>query len=388
MSIVNGLFTKPLNADEVASYFGVATNDPTVFLRPDLYHTSDFINKWSIHKPYDRQSMEELSDESIQSAKAAQGIYYGLKAATHTWGVEIHDATWEYVDRPSGDITVSPFRGSDLWGYDDNARPTLYGEIVTPYPGRVIYTFQTPFTFKLIWNFLNNTTGVDVFKCGSFTGTDVSGWYLCVMIDSYAAIMLDNTGNRVPVSKADSGYDTYSCPELPDSLKVIESSRKVSFFLADIGGTANNELSAMLQGEWVKLESIKGDIEAITIPEAVGYSLKWDESAYNYGKMDLFVEYSSADNGIAVEVSFREKPAEDLYYALQFTLPGYTDKFQTVLFGGTGKGDFTVIYTANDLALKWSEGDKFTYVAELYGYQGQVITSQPLATATGEITIS
>ena len=82
------------------------------------------------------------------------------------------------------------------------------------------------------------------------------------------------------------------------------------------------------------------------------------------------------------------KDAEDLYYALQFTLPGYTDKFQTVLFGGTGKGDFPVIYTANDLALKWSEGDKFTYVAELYGYQGQVITSQPLATATGEITIS
>ena len=235
---------------------------------------------------------------------------------------------------------------------------------------------------------MNNTTGVDVFKCGSFTGTDVSGWYLCVMIDSYAAIMLDNTGKRVPVSKADSGYDTYSCPELADSLKVIENSRKVSFFLADIGGSANSELSAMLQGEWVKLESIKGDIEAITIPEAVGYSLKWDESAYNYGKMDLFVEYSSADNGIAVEVSFREKPAEDLYYALQFTLPGYTDKFQTVLFGGTGKGDFTVIYTANDLALKWSEGDKFTYVAELYGYQGQVITSQPLATATGEITIS
>lgn len=374
MAINNNVFTPPLNFDEVAAYFGIATTDAST-----LWVAVNW-NKWAKNKPYLRLKFSPLTEDEKKSNSINEEVFYGLQAAPANLALDdtMHTATWEYVEKPTATQTY-PHRSTDIDNYDHNAVPTLYG-VTNIESNPVIYSQAMPFTLELNIN-PNNTTGVDILGYRSALNGSMSSWYLCVLIDNYASAMLEYSSGAVAPIGSVSG--NYKCRALPSQLKT-PATNKVTFFLANLDGTSLQEIKDM-KTTWVALtQGQRADFAPITIPMAAGLNVEFKDTAINYGTPTIDdVSYDKRETSVIVEISFREKPPQNNYYRLFVTVD--TSTVVVDLYGGTGKYDFAPTISKTEFGIK--EGT-FAYTAELYGYNNNVLTAAPLSTLSGTITIS
>ena len=382
MSNSNGLITAPVTMSDINKVLGISTRKLDVACR----HNN--INKWSIVKPIAAATNgERLTHDLFRGsfAENSAGVYWGLYASCGYRWDDIHLADWSYIKRPTGIIGVAPCRGLDFDGYDHYARPCLYGKIITPFAGKIIYTHTTPFELRLTWNYYNNGTGVDPLSC-YYEGTEPDRWYLCVAIDGMMAVMRDANNNLLELFPLTQGEQTYKCPTLPASLRIYNDNRRISFFIAALANSRLEEMDRLLDGEWVPFPvGYRADIQAITIPEAVGYSYEFTVSAVDYGTPSIdSVRYDSTQAAVIVRIGFEPKPPQDTYYRMYFYMQDTGDRGLTFdLYGGTGKG-ITVTIPKSQLGVR--EGT-FAYSIVLYGYANNVQTDNALTADVGEITI-
>lgn len=372
----NGKISAPVTTEDIQLVLGITE------ARQSRLCLSEAINKYSTIKPiaYPTQG-GACPDFRGTSKDMNEGYFYGLHAGGSDWGIQIHSVDWAYK-RPSGGIGISPFRRLDFNGYNHNAQPTLKGRLIQPF-AKVDYNSATPFSCEVTFNTITNNDGVDVCSC---TQEKDATYYLCVVIDNYVAIMRDDTGRISTLPSVEFGTRIFLCPQLPSALRNI-STRQVTFFIADIEASGLAEFSQLLSGNWIAFtDGTRGDISYITIPEAVGYSVQFGGSAVDYGTLSLEVTYSAKKTAFTVDIEWITRPSQDRQYVLQFSLEGVPNILQFPFDGGTGKGHSEVI-TENELGIRLLEGETYKYLAEIYGYEGQVITPQPLVSQTGTITI-
>ena len=378
MSNNNGKITAPVTTRDLQIVLG------TTEARQSRLCLSEAVNKYSIKKPIVYPTKGgKCPNFKGYAQDNDNGVYYGLRVAGNNWGMQIHAANWEYI-RPTGELGVAPFRRLDFDGYNHLAQPSMVGCIVSP-TANINYNDTIPFTCNVTFNTLTNNDGVDVRTC---TNDKEAIFYLCVAIDDSVAIMRDDNGNVAPLPAYEWATYTFRCPALPSWLKNT-SSRQISVFIANLADAGTKDLEQLLGGEWVIFEDAKAGVQYITIPEAVGYVANFaggNVPVVDYGMMSLNVTYSAKKTAFNVDINWSVKPSEDRRYMLQFSLVGVSDIIQREIVGGTGKGE-SVLFTQTQLGVRLTEGEKYTYKAELYGYEGQVLTAQPLVSQTGTITI-
>ena len=374
----NGKITAPVTARDIQLVLGT---DET---RQSRLCLSEAVNKYSIKKPIVYPTKGgKCPNFKGYAQDNDNGIYYGLRVAGNNWGMQIHAANWEYV-RPTGELGIAPFRRLDFDGYNHLAQPSMVGSIVSP-TANINYNDTIPFTCNITFNTLTNNDGVDVRAC---TNDTEAIFYVCVAIDNSIAIMRDDNGNVAPLPAYEWATYTFRCPALPSWLKNT-SSRQISVFIANLADAGTKDLEQLLDGEWVVFDEAKAGVQYITIPEAVGYVANFaggGAPAVDYGMLILEVTYSAKKTAFNVDIEWTTKPSADRDYILRFSLVGLSDTIQFPFNGGTGKGTSEVI-TEADLGVRFIEGETYTYKAEIYGYEGQVITPQPLVSQTGTITI-
>lgn len=383
MSYDNGKITAPVTTRDVQKALGTTEN------RQSALSTHENINKYSIIKPIAYPTNGERCPNFKGSlADNVAGYYYGLKVGDGmSWGTGIHSADWEYVSKPTGEIGVAPYRRLDFDGYDQNARPTMMGQLLTIVPNKVVYTHQTPFEFNLEWNAFDNTTGIDIRECYQGS-TPFSSLYFCVAVGSYHAVMLDENGFLAPIGEPNAAGVRFKCPEFPDQLKTAIDSIAITFFVADLTNSAQQEMRDMINGEWVKFDDGHiGDTQAITIPEAVNLQVELTSSAIDYGVVRfLDVQFNTTKRIILAELEFTTKPDTDRNYMFYFDIPEY-DRLAISLYGGTNKGDFTVEINPTDMGIKIGLEESYTYSASIYGYDAGIMTDNPLAQMSGTLVI-
>lgn len=381
--------TAPVTTRDIQLVLGTAET------RQSALCTNKTINKWSKIKPIPYPTNgERCPNFKGTFSQNSSGVFYGLKAGTgyNLNGVDIHNANWEYI-KPHGGIGIAPFRRLDFDGYNHKARPTLYGYIVTQEAGKVIYSRTNPFDFYLVWNYTNNTDGVDVATCFPSASDNMANWYLCVMIGDTATALLNDTGLRQPIGNYTSRDALYRCPALPDSLKAVAAERQVTFFLADINSSAIPEVKGMLTG-WSKfIDETTLDVSIITVPEAVDYRLEWADTAIDYGKLTRFtVGYNSSTSLFTIEAEWSVKPSQDRKYIGYFQLTNSagekSDKVSGTYTGGSGsKDDFFMRISKSALGIRIDSGT-YTYAIEVYGYNNNVESQEAVGTAIGTISIT
>lgn len=383
MAIVNGLFTPPLNFDEVAAYFGVATTDAGT-----LWVTANW-NKWAKNKPYLRLKFAPLTEEEKKSNSIDEEVFYGLQAAPANLALDdtMHTATWEYVEKPTATQTY-PHRSTDIDNYDHNAVPTIYG-VTNIESNPVIYSQAMPFTLELNIN-PNNTTGVDILGYRSALNGSMSSWYLCVLIGNYASAMLEYSSGAVAPIGSVSG--NYKCRALPSQLKT-PATNKVTFFLANLDGTSLQEIKDM-KTTWVALtQGQRADFAPITIPMAAGLNVEFKDTAIDYGKLTNFtVRYSSSTSLFTIEAEWAVKPSQDRKYIGYFQITNSagekSDKVYGTFTGGSEKkDDFFMRIDKSALGIRIDSGT-YTYTVEVYGYNNNVESQEAVGTATGTISIT
>lgn len=361
------------------------------------------INKMSKKKPLDRNVLHELTDEQfkngVSGASGTNGIYWGLRIATSAknW-TTIHNATWEYVEKPTGGIDSSPYRLLDFVGYDKNAKPTLTADCdLTQSNAEIVYSNKKPFGCLLKPNISGNTTGVDPLDA---LGISSSKAYLCVAIDNYAAAMLNGRANDTitPISTTGGASQIeYTCPELPSGLKAAASSRKVSLFIADISG-----ISTMLNGGWLSFSSTAQSVKAATLPDVAGMTVKFSQiSSLGFGDWEFT---SMATSGTQFSASAKCNTAPT--YVSNPTTYGYE---VTAIFNNSNgtKKTFTRTLTSSSVntslmntVLTWASSEfgftpsanaSIKYTLSLYGVSytagGSTLERrQSLATVSGTFT--
>lgn len=373
----NGKITAPITTKDLQIVLG------TTEARQSRLCVSEAINKYSAVKPIPYPTLGGRCPNFRGSATDNnKGYFYGLHAGGSNWGLQIHTANWEYI-RPTGELGVSPFRRLDFNGYNHNATPSMVGRIVIT-SASVDYNSTIPFTCEVTFNTLTNNDGVNVRNCSGGANATI---YLCVAVDDSVAVMRDDSGAINPLPAYEWGIYTFRCPQLPSWLKSA-TSRQISVFLANVTDNSGKDIEQLINGEWVQFDDTRVEAQYITIPEAVGYVAQFGGSSVvvDYGTMTLEVTYSSKKKAFNVEIEWSVKPSEDRRYMLQFSLVGVSDVAQFVITGGTGKGESEVI-DETDLGVRLIEGETYTYLAQLYGYEGNILTSQPLVSQTGVITI-
>ena len=372
----NGKISAPVTTEDIQLVLGISE------VRQSRLCVSEAINKYSTIKPivYPTQG-DSCPDFRGTSKDMNDGYFYGLHAGGSEWGIQIHSVDWAYK-RPSGGIGISPFRRLDFNGYNHNAQPTLRGRIIQPF-AKVDYNSTTPFSCEVTFNTITNNDGVDVCSC---TQEKEPIFYLCVAVDNYVAIMRDDTGSISTLPSVEFVTRTFLCPQLPSALRNI-STRQVTFFIADIEASGLAEFSQLLSGNWVAFtDGTRGDISYITLPDAVAYSVDFGGSAVDYGTLTFEITYASKKDAFDIYIDWVTRPSVDRRYVLQFKLNGFTDVLQKQFSGGTGK-EVSILISREELGIRWSEGEIYTYTAEIYGYEGNVITPEPLLSVVDLITI-
>jgi hypothetical protein len=344
MAVLKTPVTEPSMIQSALNLSGY--KDYAVIMRPDIYgpKSDKIINKWARHKPVDRNVLHRIDDENKRANKASSGIYWGLQVGAADWS-KIHSATWDYVDKPNGDINVSPFRPWDFvsfdgtTGYDPNAEPTLKGICGQLTNGECYYQSGSPFEVQLDWDNENSTTGVDVFQCHNQTSgnVDLRDWYLCIAIDGYARAMINYDAGKVvsPITNGTKRYERFTCPILPTSNPNFQQtgSHKVSFFLADLD--SDNAKASAVKTTWTSVTGLSMGSYAISVPEIVGYTI--DFILGHYGKWS---NGSMAQFGSNINVRFvcTEAPTEVTTYEIDFsmgTTGGSKSKSFTLSAGST-----------------------------------------------------
>lgn len=134
---------------EIAGLLAVAPRSDGMYRLADICQAGS-INMWSAHKPIEYPKNAALTDAEFRgtTAQNQQNIYYGIKVdadvssnLTSESVSEIHDATFEYVAKPTGVIDVAPNRIRDFDGYnhytdaalgaswpDGTSKPSLLGD--------------------------------------------------------------------------------------------------------------------------------------------------------------------------------------------------------------------------------------------------------------------
>lgn len=334
MAVLKTPVTEPSmiqNALGLAGY----TNYGTLMTHPN-------INKWARHKPVKRAALHRIEDENKRAGRADEGIYWGLLAGANDWS-EIHSSTWNYVDKPTGGINSFPYRPWDFvsydgtTGYDHSAKPTLKGICGQLTNGECYYQSGSPFEVQLEWNDVNNTTGVDIFRCVNDLNTDLRNWYLCIAIDGYARAMINyDAGEAVrPIYYSGTKCERFTCPILPKSNPNFQQtgSHKVSFFLADLD--SDNAKASAVKTTWTSVTGLSMGSYAISVPEIVGYTI--DFILGHYGKWS---NGSMAQVGSNINVGFvcTEAPTEATTYIIDFsmgTTGGSKSKSFTLSAGST-----------------------------------------------------
>lgn len=334
MAVLKTPVTEPSMIQNALGLTGY-TNYGTLMTHPN-------INKWARHKPVDRNVLHRIDDENKRANKATSGIYWGLQVGAADWS-KIHSSTWDYVDKPKGGIDVSPYRPWDFvsydgtTGYDPGAEPTLKGVCGQLDNGECYYQSGSPFEVQLEWNDVNNTTGVDIFRCVNDLNTDLRNWYLCIAIDGYARAMINyDAGEAVrPIYYNGVKCERFTCPALPTSSPNFQQtgSHKVSFFLADLD--SDNAKASAVKTTWTSVTGLSMGCYAISVPEIVGYTV--DFILGHYGKWS---NGSMAQIGSNINVGFvcTEAPTEATTYIIDFsmgTTGGSKSKSFTLSAGST-----------------------------------------------------
>lgn len=360
MTLVNGKISKPVSLQDIATCIGSGSLDlGTLCISPN-------IQKWAKNKPVDRNIKEELSDAARRKdpRDTKPTIFWGLEVGAVDWS-DIHSATWNYVDRPLGDINVSPYRILDFAGYDHYAKPTLTGVSDQLANGVAYYNAASPFTALLEWNDSNNTTGVDIFQCAYDATTNLRNWYLCIAIDGYARAMISGRAGNIVAPVYYNGIQgrEFSCPALPSSLQV-QYTRTVSFFLADLDN-ANYDIKT----QWRDVTGLAMGKPGISIPNMAGYAVRFSLVALTYG---TWVGQSIAQTLSGVNVSFKctEAPSETTTYqvVLKFGNAGQRTKTFTQQAGTTLSQ--MVQFATSELPISPTNGTTYTCTATLNAISG------------------
>ncbi len=402
MPFENGMIitpvTEPSDIQQALDLSGI-TNYGTL-IRPDLFGFKDF-NKMSKHKPLDRNVMHTLTEEQFRSGvngeSGTNGIFWGLRMSTsaYDWS-SIHEADWEYVEKPTGGIGSSPYRPYDVVGYDKNAEPTISGTSdLQLSDAEIIYTAEIPFSVALSLNLDGNETGVDPFDA---LGIDTSDAWLCVAIDDYAAAMINGRAGDI-VAPLSQGAQEFDCPPLPDDLQAEATSRQVTLFIANL----NNATALKTKGKWVYINGVSMGTKAASIPDLIALPVKFsEEPSLGYGTWTLSV-VSASGTTFNVSTINTVKPTylrgTTIYY---YEIIG---EFNNV--AGTKK-EFTIVMTSADTTvfnqvLSYDptsdfgvsnpvNGTEFNYTITLKGVKvtydssSEILREQQLATLTGTFT--
>jgi hypothetical protein len=252
------------------AFFNVGVQSDGVFHAEDVM-LAQSINKYSICKPINYPKIGRLTDAERRGylADINAGVIYGLKIGVPNNALYyIHEANWDYVGRPKGDIDVSPFRSADFWGYDTEAKPTLLGGGIND-GDTVVYNVENPLLgVNVNWYDEGNTTGINmsevIFGDGAIDWTSV---YPYIIIDNYIT-MMTNGGVIMPLYNGGK-VTSFQCPTLPAVLQTA-ATRTVSIAL---GG-----YDASVAGTWVELAPstvLGGGGKFCSLPNAVAKRIQF-----------------------------------------------------------------------------------------------------------------
>lgn len=343
--------------------------------------------KWSKIKPVSRAANGPLQADNIKSSRVTEGYVWGLKCAATDYS-KLHECTWAYTDKPTGDIGTSPYRLQDFNGFKKGAAPTLQG--TSDIGSEVVYGGETPFSCVLDWtNYSGNTYGVD--PTTALTGFDKSNLYLCVAVDGYCTAMLNGRANDTvtPIystSTSGSYGREYTCPQLPTDLQKAATSRNISFFLT-------NDITD-INGAWKDLAGT-ARARAVTVPGLAGFTAKFvsTPSVTSYGKWTM-----------GDLVQFGLNTAAGFQLSLNCTTaPTAASNYQVVLQIGNGQAATkTFTMSANSTLVpmvSWAFSSKelpfvapsvtttYTWKATLYGVNSAGVKTT-LASNKGSVTYS
>jgi hypothetical protein len=361
MTLSNGKLTGRITRKEIAECLGESTTK----IKGLCLSTN--IEKWANCKPLDRAINSELSAAARKQDPRGNkpDVFWGLKAGSVSWA-NIHNATWDYVDRPTGGIGRSPYRVRDFAGYHHYAEPTMTGSSGQMDDGVAYYNNLYPLECYLAWNDSNNTTGVDILQCVNGSG-NLKSWYLCVAIDGYARAMVNfDAGESVrPIYYNNRKCSAFSCPALPDVLQ-SQKSRKVTFFLADLDN-ANYDIKT----QWRDVTGVSMGKVAVSIPGVVGRNVSFVLLPQTYGKWE---GNSIVQFGSNVNVSFTciEAPSVATTYnvVLQFGNAGSKTKTFSMAAGST----LAPLVQFTDLPVVPTAGQSYQCTARLLTTSGTFIT--------------
>lgn len=242
---------------------------------------ADRINQWSKIKPINFSKTEPLDRVNNEfrgmSTDWANGIYYGLKAGVASVTANnIHAADWSYVGRPTGTLS-SPYRFSDFWGYEKDAKyPTLSGSGLTN-GQEAIYTNNTNITTTLTRS--NLTSIVDVAEAIG-NSMDYTKLYLCVLVGNKARAMLNkDTGTVTPIIYNNVEYKTFCFPDMSEIINTnnLPMDAKVSVFLVGSDGIAT------FRDSWVDLTTaVNTGTKPVTLPFQVNLSMTFKAAGRIY----------------------------------------------------------------------------------------------------------
>lgn len=355
------------------------------------------INKWSKVKPIDSAYLKTLAQtpEGFKGdlVRQAAGLVYGLRGSGWNWN-DIHNANWDYIDFPNNpDLALSEYGGEapnqryrvqDFNGYNQNALPTLTGEVSgIENEGMTIkipFNVQQPFTALLNWNIINNTDGVDIMECVDYAASEL---YLCVMIDGYCAAMLNGGANNTvaPIYYNGAYCREFTAPELPDELKE-STTRRLTLFVSTLDADSISSLKTA--GVWIDIEktAIADNTPFTSVPEAVNYTAIFVVDTIDYGKANLTVGYNSVSNVVSPGIEWITPPTQSYKYRITI------DWSKNGVALGSAQMVSTFNYSALLPIISFTPSTVLTgecqYSAKLVGYQGDKVGSV-VATAAGTI---
>lgn len=348
-------------------------------MRPDQFSYGDIVNKESKNKPYDRPGLHVISASSRKSGKAEQGIYWGLKIGTvgGAWS-GIHSCNCAYIDRPTGDVNVSPFRPSDYRGYSRDDKFALTGTSSECEGGTVLYNNPTPMGFILDWSLYDThyTYGVNAYECCD--SGNLAGYILCVAVGNYVTACINGQqGNTYAAIGAKGASKEFSCPELPDELKK-EATLPVTFFLANPA-----DLSVEIRGAWrdVSTQQISGT-QAIAIPKGHYDSIKivyTEKSQYGTWTLGSVTQFSGTTLAIGLTLNTAPTIATNYKIVIRFPKAGTG----TVTFSMSANQSNFLARTTFTAPMGQTSG---TYEWEAALYAVTSLGDISLATSSGTLT--
>lgn len=321
------------------------------------------INRWAKNKPINYPTREPLSDTQRRgtSADNANGIYYGVKAASSGGSLaDLHKADYTYI-RPTGG-TNSPYRVRDFDGYDHNAKPTLSCLSV---PEEVYYNIDGSLFASIIYDYNGvNTTGIDM---NDFLPTneakDIGDYYPCVLVDNWARAMYnksysDTAGSKqyTPLKYANQWWINFGA-DIDISTLEQDKTRQVTFFLirSIYGPSAGADLR-----EWTNVGLIINTENGITIPDGINLSIPFSYYTEIFKLINISI-FNTGSKDISIYWDYEVAPTEKTKF--QINLQAW-DKAGGAFYGA-GTKDWTyspgglspvLLFTFKELGLDYIVG--------------------------------